>query len=124
MVERMLKHALPPLVEAGNRAALEALAAKAGTDSPTLLHNYGHTIIAKCLYEGEALPRRLLLRCVTSGGVIGSTEPASQGVALAPERRPQALLAAHGMPWQRMHSVMVQTLYAFAMQGQMILTPL
>lgn len=56
MVERMLKHALPPLVEAGNRAALEALAAKAGTDSPTLLHNYGHTIIAKCLYEGEALP--------------------------------------------------------------------
>jgi hypothetical protein len=62
MVDRMLKHALPPLVEAGNRAALEALAAKAGTDPPTLLHNYGHTIIAKCLYEGEALHRRHLPR--------------------------------------------------------------
>ena len=124
MVERMLKHALPPLVEAGNRAALDSLAAKAGTDSPTLLHNYGHTIIAKCLYEGEALPRKWLLRLIPSGGITGSTRPAFERVCPAPESRHQALLAAHDRPWQRMHSVMVQTLCAFAMQGQMTLTPL
>ena len=55
LVERMLPHALPPLVEAGNKAALEALAEKAGSDSASLLHNHCHTIIAKCLYEGVTL---------------------------------------------------------------------
>ena len=53
VVEVMLTHALPPLVEAGNRAALEALAQKSGVDPATLVHNHCHTIIAKCLYEGE-----------------------------------------------------------------------
>lgn len=52
VVERMLKHALPPLVEAGNKSALEVLAGKIGSDPQNLLQNYGHTIIAKCLYEG------------------------------------------------------------------------
>lgn len=52
VVERMLKHALPPLVEAGNRSALEVLAAKIGSQPQHVLHNYGHTIIAKCLYAG------------------------------------------------------------------------
>ncbi|KAK9914842.1 hypothetical protein WJX75_001188 [Coccomyxa subellipsoidea] len=52
VVERMLKHALPPLVEAGNTAALEVLARKIGSEPQNLLQNYGHTIIAKCLYEG------------------------------------------------------------------------
>lgn len=53
VVEEMLTHALPPLVEAGNRAALEALAQKSGVDPATLVHNHCHTIIAKCLYEGK-----------------------------------------------------------------------
>lgn len=55
VVERMLKHALPPLVEAGNKAALEVLASKIGSEPQNLLQNYGHTIIAKCLYEGVLL---------------------------------------------------------------------
>ena len=53
MVDKMLKHALPPLVEAGNKAALETLAQKAGTDLASLLQDNGATIIAKCLYEGR-----------------------------------------------------------------------
>ncbi|BDA43155.1 Serine/threonine-protein kinase ATR at C-terminar half [Coccomyxa sp. Obi] len=52
VVECMLKHALPPLVEAGNKSALEVLAGKIGSEPQNLLQNYGHTIIAKCLYEG------------------------------------------------------------------------
>ena len=52
VVDKMLKHALPPLVEAGNKAALETLAQKAGTDLASLLQDNGATIIAKCLYEG------------------------------------------------------------------------
>ncbi len=51
-MEEMLTHALPPLVEAGNKAALEVLAQKAGVDPATLVHSHCHTIIAKCLYEG------------------------------------------------------------------------
>ena len=54
VVERMLKHALPPLVEAGNKAALEFLARKAGMEPAALLEKYSHTIIAKCLYEGAS----------------------------------------------------------------------
>lgn len=53
VVECMLKHALPPLVEAGNKSALEVLAGKIGSEPQNLLQNYGHTIIAKCLYEGD-----------------------------------------------------------------------
>ncbi len=59
VVEEMLTHALPPLVEAGNRAALEVLAQKAGMDPATLVHNHCHTIIAKCLYEGMLLINNL-----------------------------------------------------------------
>lgn len=55
VVECMLKHALPPLVEAGNKSALEVLAGKIGSEPQNLLQNYGHTIIAKCLYEGDCL---------------------------------------------------------------------
>ena len=55
----MLKHALPPLVEAGNRAALATLAQKAGTDLASLLQDNGATIIAKCLYEGALPPLTL-----------------------------------------------------------------
>jgi hypothetical protein len=67
VVERMLKHALPPLVEAGNRSALEVLAGKIGSDPQHVLQNYGHTIIAKCLYEGmeTRTARRLAPGCLT-----------------------------------------------------------
>ena len=82
VVDKMLKHALPPLVEAGNKAALEALAQKAGTDLASLLQDNGATIIAKCLYEGASphltLPcpvtklcvrRRLLCRAARAGRI-------------------------------------------------------
>ena len=58
-MDKMLKHALPPLVEAGNRAALATLAQKAGTDLASLLQDNGATIIAKCLYEGALPPLTL-----------------------------------------------------------------
>ncbi len=69
VVEHMLKHALPPLVEAGNKSALEVLAGKIGSDPQNLLQNYGHTIIAKCLYEGA----QYTLPVVTFGAYICST---------------------------------------------------
>lgn len=53
VVECMLKHALLPLVEAGNKSALDVLAGKIGSEPQNMLQNYGHTIIAKCLYEGD-----------------------------------------------------------------------
>ena len=76
MVEEMLTHALPPLVEAGNKAALEVLAQKAGVDPATLVHNHCHTIIAKCLYEGTP---RMMHQCPWTVG-ISTHDQVSAGV--------------------------------------------
>lgn len=54
-MERMLPAALPPIVEACNASALGALAAKIGSTPEQLLQEHGHTLIAKCLYEGACV---------------------------------------------------------------------
>ena len=93
VVDKMLKHALPPLVEAGNKAALQTLAQKAGTDLASLLQDNGATIIAKCLYEGAS--PLLELPCPVSSLCVRCTLPLSSIEHLAPAAQVIANVGEH-----------------------------
>ena len=86
----LLPAALPALVDNRDGPGIAALAERLGLDSPALLRQYGHLVVAKVLYEGTADSRDFEAFMAFFEKHANSTSSSSPAAAVAPNHSTKA----------------------------------